>query len=453
MLRRSTSRAKSKLRPGYDAEFADAGFADPYDDIQEEDRPRRRGLKLKLRTRMPGSLAARIVTGAALLFIAGVGITLLMLTRTFLLHDERFIIQSPSLIEIQGNRHLTRGQLLDIFGEDLQRNIFRVSLIDRQTQLEQLSWVQHATLMRLLPNRIRVSILERTPVAFVRQGTHIGLVDANGVFLEMTRPGTMHSDPHYSFPVVTGLSATDPASTRAARMKIFLRFIADLDSSGEKVSEILSEVDLSNPEDIKAMIPANSSELLVHFGDDHFLERYRRFQRHLPEWHAQYPNLRSVDMRYEREVVLDMADSTPATGNTAAVASKAADSAPAVTAATPSKPKAVTPHVSAHPRAKAPAKTITKARTRPVAHAIPHKSSAHGTKPRQKHYAVPPSRPASKPLATVAPAPVKVAAPQAGKKAEPSVSAAARSSFTGKPPAGKPLLPIDSSHPSQVTSR
>ena len=48
-----------------------------------------------------------------------------------------------------------------------------------------LPWVAHATVMRLLPNRMRVSIVERTPVAFVRQGNHIGLVDANGVLLDM----------------------------------------------------------------------------------------------------------------------------------------------------------------------------------------------------------------------------------------------------------------------------
>ncbi len=89
---------------------------------------------------------------------------------------------------------------------------------------------------------------------------------------------------HYSFPVVTGISAGDPVSTRAARMKIFERFTSELDSSGEKISEELSEVDLSNPEDVKAMIPDRSTEILVHFGEENFLDRYRKFKEHLPEW-------------------------------------------------------------------------------------------------------------------------------------------------------------------------
>lgn len=296
-----------KPRRDFDEDFA-GGFDKTEDDWeQEKGRPRPQGLKLKLRTRLPRSLAGRIATGMALLAIAGAGIALLMITRTFLLHDERFTIQSASSIEVEGNDHLTRAQLLGIFGEDIGRNIFRISLTERQADLEALPWVQHATVMRLLPDRIRLSIVERKPIAFVRQGSRIELVDASGILLAMREEGdNAQAEPHYSFPVVTGVSSSDPASTRAARMKIFERFTADLDSSGEKVSEVLSEIDLSNPEDVKALIPVHSTEILVHFGDDHFLDRYRKFKELLPHWQAQYPNLASVDMRYEREVVLDM---------------------------------------------------------------------------------------------------------------------------------------------------
>jgi cell division protein FtsQ len=118
---------------------------------------------------------------------------------------------------------------------------------------------------------------------------------------------------HYSFPVVTGILANDPQSTRAARMKIFGRFTSELDGAGEKISEELSEVDLSNPEDVQALIPDHSTEILVHFGEDNFLDRYRRFKEHLAEWRTLYPKLSSVDMRYERQVVLQMPPGAPAT--------------------------------------------------------------------------------------------------------------------------------------------
>ncbi len=118
-------------------------------------------------------------------------------------------------------------------------------------------------------------------MAFVRQGNHIGLVDKSGVLMDMVS----NAGENYSFPVVTGISADEPLSTRAARMKIFDRFTTDLDAGGTKISEGLSEVDLSSPEDVKALIPDESSsakgEVLVHFGESDFLERYNKYKAHL----------------------------------------------------------------------------------------------------------------------------------------------------------------------------
>jgi cell division protein FtsQ len=90
-------------------------------------------------------------------------------------------------------------------------------------------------------------------------------------------------------------------------MHLYQQFINDLDSGGAKVSTQLSEVDISDPEDIWALLPAQGNDIQVHFGDSDFLARYRSYQQHLPGWRQQYPHLASVDMRYEDQVVLDMA--------------------------------------------------------------------------------------------------------------------------------------------------
>jgi cell division protein FtsQ len=297
--RRVSASPDRKLRRDLSEDFAD----DPY---WEDDAPvgrRKAGLRVRFRG-MPATKWGRIAAGCGALVLLGICAGVFLMARSFLLHDERFVIPSSSSIEFEGNAHVTRAQLLSIFGGDVERNIFTVSLADRRAEMERLPWVAHATVMRLLPNRMRVSIVERTPVAFVRQGSHIGLVDANGVLLDM--PAEAKPDARYSFPVVTGIVAEDPLSTRAARMKIYERFTTELDGSGEKISQGLSEVDLSNPEDVKALIPDKSNEILVHFGDVDFLDRYKRFEEHLPEWRTVYPKLSSVDMRYERQVVLEM---------------------------------------------------------------------------------------------------------------------------------------------------
>jgi cell division protein FtsQ len=330
--RRVTASPNRKLRRDFSEEFAD----DFDDDEDAPVMPRRPGLRLRFRG-LPQTMGGRIVAGVVLALCLGLFGAIVMFARNVLLHDERFVIQSSSSVEFLGNAHVTRAQLLSVFGEDVERNIFSVSLAQRKAELERLPWVAHATVMRLLPNRMRVSILERTPVAFVRQGSHIGLVDAAGVLLDM--PADAKAEGHYSFPVVSGISADDPVSTRAARMKIFNQFTSELDGSGEKISQELSEVDLSNPEDVKALIPDHSTDILVHFGDTDFLDRYRRFEEHLPEWRTVYPKLSSVDMRYERQVVLEMQPGTavPVTGGESGtpVASGDAPAAPARVAKEP----------------------------------------------------------------------------------------------------------------------
>ena len=288
------------------------------------------------------------------------GFATYLMAKSYLLHDERFVIPSSSAIELDGNVHVTRAQLLGIFGEDVDRNIFTVSLAERRAELERLPWVANATVMRLLPNRMRVSIVERTPVAFVRQGSRIGLVDANGVLLDMPVDAKKTAE-HYSFPVVTGIASNEPLSTRAARMRIYARFTSELDGSGEKISEELSEVDLSNPEDVKAMIPDHSSEILVHFGDEDFLNRYRKFKEHLPEWRTTYPKLSSVDMRYERQVVLEMQP-----GSTVSPASGADASAAKASSASVANDKDIKPTVA--PVEKANAKPVAKKNPPVVAH-------------------------------------------------------------------------------------
>ena len=259
--------------------------------------PVRRGL-------IPATRAGRITAAVAAVFALGGLVLLTIGIRNFFRDDPRFRIASSSSIQIMGNSQVTRPELLSVFGSDLGRNIFFIPLRARRASLEDLPWVEHATVMRLLPDQLRVAIVERTPVAFVRHGNTIGLVDAHGVLLQL--PPAAMAAKHYSFPVVTGISDKDPLSVRAARMHLFQQFVTDLDSGGTKVSTQLSEVDLSDPEDIWALLPAQGSDIQVHFGDSDFLARYRSYQQHLPEWRQQYPHLASVDMRYENQVVLDM---------------------------------------------------------------------------------------------------------------------------------------------------
>ena len=281
-----------------------AGPVAPEPPAEDEYVPQRGSYGLRLRGGIPRSLPGRILLSSGAFLVLGAVVLTIAEVRQFLLHDPRFAITTSTEISVGGNEHISRTDVLGVFGADLERNIFKIPLAERRADLERLPWVAHATVERLLPNQLRIQVTERTPIAFVRQGSHIGLVDADGVLLDM--PPESAGDPHYSFPVLTGLAPDDTPELRASRMEVYRRFMADLDSGGQHRTQALSEVDVTNPEDVKALVTLGGSDVLVHFGDEAFLNRFEAFQQHLPEWRTQYPKLASADMRYERQVVLEM---------------------------------------------------------------------------------------------------------------------------------------------------
>ena len=90
-------------------------------------------------------------------------------------------------------------------------------------------------------------------------------------------------------------------------MEVYQRLLAELDANGQKLSAQISEIDLSDPADARVLMPEANGEILAHFGQDHFLERYQRYKAHISEWQQQYPKLATVDLRYDQQVVLGMA--------------------------------------------------------------------------------------------------------------------------------------------------
>jgi cell division protein FtsQ len=206
-------------------------------------------------------------------------------------------------------------------------------------------------------------------------------------------PAAMMAQRHYSFPVVTGFDAHDPLASRKARMSVYQRLLAELDSNGQQLSEQISEIDLTDPADAKVLMPEQGGDILAHFGEDQFLERYQRYKAHISEWRQQYPKLAAVDLRYEQKVVLEMAagtnvaqaaadeqngDGKPSDGQTAGESPEKQPSAPVDSAGAISGLKPGATALAGKPRSNAPVKP-GKAGSKPVANRStkPINSTAH----------------------------------------------------------------------------
>src|SRR5215475_10191232 len=118
----------------------------------------------------PASTTGRVFLAICALIVIGGITTTVLAFRTSLERDPRFRIAGASSIQATGLTEVSRGDMLPVFGEDIGRNIFFFPLDQRRKALEAIPWIERATVMRVLPDQIRVSVMERTPVAFTRQG-------------------------------------------------------------------------------------------------------------------------------------------------------------------------------------------------------------------------------------------------------------------------------------------
>jgi cell division protein FtsQ len=125
------------------------------------------------------------------------------------------------------------------------------------------------------------------------------LTDAGGSLMDLS------SKKKYSFPAIIGVNPGEPLSTRSARMKIYNELVAQLDSGGGSYSKDLSEVDLTDPEDVKVLANDPEGEVLVHLGSSDYLSRFKIYVAHLREWRQQFTKLDSVDLRYDRQIIVN----------------------------------------------------------------------------------------------------------------------------------------------------
>jgi cell division septal protein FtsQ len=75
---------------------------------------------------------------------------------------------------------------------------------------------------------------------------------------------------------------------------------------------VISEVYLTDAEDLVALLINGQQTLQVHFGQKDFLPRFRIFLALLPEIQKSSDKLNSVDLRYRNQIVVDPQTPAPA---------------------------------------------------------------------------------------------------------------------------------------------
>ncbi len=141
--------------------------------------------------------------------------------------------------------------------------VWRADLQGLSAHLERLPWVRSAIVTRVLPDGIRVRIVERQPRAVVRTAAgRFTWVDDDAVFLgEMSSTDQMPNFFLRGWNEDASAVARDENRERIAK---FLELQRDWDKLG--LSERVSEVNLGDIRDVRAQLAGDDSQIEVRLG-------------------------------------------------------------------------------------------------------------------------------------------------------------------------------------------
>jgi len=214
--------------------------------------------------------------------------------RDYVAADPRYAL-SPDrkdALAIDGIRYASQSKVRHVFDADFGHGILTVPLAERRRRLLAIDWVEDASVSRVWPDRLMVRIRERVPVAFVYLGSTVELIDAEGVLLEPP-PQIM-----FSFPVLSGILEDSPEETRRQRVQSMLRLEEDMGYMAKDISE----VDASDPEDMRIVVQAYGATVSLLMGDSDFGRRYQNFLGHFQDIKQRLPQARTFDLRLEDRI-------------------------------------------------------------------------------------------------------------------------------------------------------
>jgi len=186
--------------------------------------------------------------------------------------------------------------VMRVFDQDYGRSLYLFPLAERRKALRNVRWVHDATVVRIWPNRLSVQITERKPAAFVKlPGDNIarwGLIDDEGVILEPPAKAA------FRLPVLAGIRASETLEKRGTRVRRMQRLTKELG----KLADNVSEVDVSDLDNLKVTEQVGGTAVSLMLGDRNFSSRLRNFLDHYPDIHAKMPQASTFDLRLDDRI-------------------------------------------------------------------------------------------------------------------------------------------------------
>lgn len=176
-------------------------------------------------------------------------------------------------IDVSGTSRTSADEISALTRRAVSRTgVWRADLSAISAELQRLPGVRSAVVTRVLPDGLRVRVVERVPVGVVRTAAgHFVWVDDEGVTLGEMKP----ADRMPTF-FIRGWSEDEGEEARkgnAERIRTYLELTREWDATG--TSERVSEVNLIDVHDVRAQLAGDDSQIEVRLGAQDFGQRLK----------------------------------------------------------------------------------------------------------------------------------------------------------------------------------
>lgn len=194
--------------------------------------------------------------------------------------DARFAVKT---IEIIGATHTPRTAINAITRQYIGVNLFKIDISRLRHDLRGLGWVRRIEAEKMLPDTLRIRIVERAPAALVASGGRIAYVDENGVRFADLSPSVGDGD----LPLITNAAG--------AELQRSVALLRDLRARDPQIYSRISEVRPVAPNgfalfdrELGAFVYADDTDLSAKWRDLYAVAR----AEHLREHDIEYADLR-----------------------------------------------------------------------------------------------------------------------------------------------------------------
>lgn len=196
-------------------------------------------------------------------------------------------------LAVSGLKRVDENSVIASAGLDVGTNVFAVNLAEIRERVEQLRWVRHAIVHRVLPDQIIIKVIERVPIGLTRIGGEVYQFDMDAEILDL--------DPvsDTSFPILNGLRLDD-SERNIAKVTAYRKVLEDL---GETE---LSEVHITDGGEVSVV--SSSDPLMINLGISDFRNRWIRYLQLKTQIQQQFPQAVRVDLRFKNQVIVRMRD-------------------------------------------------------------------------------------------------------------------------------------------------